>query len=260
MCFAASGPPRRRWSTSLARSASAMAASTATSRARRRCATRWPSAGSPAISDPLEEVAAAEGPAPERLRRWLDPLIAAKRQQRARGPGAVRDLRQLAGEVPRGGQGACRRRSSSSSRASSPTASSAARSRSRTPMAAARAVFDATARFHNPAHAGGWSDPAIDAGVRGGLVSPPRGADGARRSTPRFRLRFQSERKSGNYGVDVRGGHDRGVGGVAGFGCDPVSDAGPLRPLTALSAMKPGLVRDSDEYTRARNAYPVVLA
>ena len=28
---------------------------------------------------------------------------------------------------------------------------------------AARAVFDATTRFHNPAHAPQWSDPGIDA-------------------------------------------------------------------------------------------------
>jgi hypothetical protein len=31
------------------------------------------------------------------------------------------------------------------------------------PYAAARAVFDATTRFHNPAHAAQWTDPAIDA-------------------------------------------------------------------------------------------------
>ncbi|ONI88434.1 TetR family transcriptional regulator [Saccharothrix sp. ALI-22-I] len=31
------------------------------------------------------------------------------------------------------------------------------------PARTARAVFDATARFHNPAHAGEWSDPDIDA-------------------------------------------------------------------------------------------------
>jgi hypothetical protein len=29
--------------------------------------------------------------------------------------------------------------------------------------AAARAVFDATTRFHNPAHAAQWTDPEIDA-------------------------------------------------------------------------------------------------
>jgi hypothetical protein len=30
------------------------------------------------------------------------------------------------------------------------------------PMAAARAVLVATARFHHPAHAADWVDPAID--------------------------------------------------------------------------------------------------
>jgi Tetracyclin repressor-like, C-terminal domain len=42
------------------------------------------------------------------------------------------------------------------------------------PHAAARAVFDATARFHNPVHAAEWSDPQIDAeyeGARALLVS-----------------------------------------------------------------------------------------
>jgi Tetracyclin repressor-like, C-terminal domain len=33
--------------------------------------------------------------------------------------------------------------------------------------AAARAVFDATARFHNPVHAAEWSDPGIDAAYKG---------------------------------------------------------------------------------------------
>ena len=35
------------------------------------------------------------------------------------------------------------------------------------PAAAGRAVFDATARFHNPAHAAEWSDPGIDAAFEG---------------------------------------------------------------------------------------------
>jgi hypothetical protein len=33
--------------------------------------------------------------------------------------------------------------------------------------AAARSVFDATARFHNPRHAAEWSDPGIDAAFDG---------------------------------------------------------------------------------------------
>ena len=35
------------------------------------------------------------------------------------------------------------------------------------PATAGRAVFDATARFHNPTHAPEWSDPGIDAAYEG---------------------------------------------------------------------------------------------
>ena len=38
---------------------------------------------------PLAAIAAENGPAPERLRRWLEALIAGKRQQSAGRPGAV---------------------------------------------------------------------------------------------------------------------------------------------------------------------------
>ena len=37
----------------------------------------------------------------------------------------------------------------------------------RDPQVAARATFDATSRFHNPAHAAEWSDPRIDAAYEG---------------------------------------------------------------------------------------------
>ena len=35
------------------------------------------------------------------------------------------------------------------------------------PATAARAVFDATGRFHNPAHAAAWSEPGIDEAFEG---------------------------------------------------------------------------------------------
>jgi hypothetical protein len=35
------------------------------------------------------------------------------------------------------------------------------------PVAAGRTVFDATARFHNPAHAAEWADPGIEAAFEG---------------------------------------------------------------------------------------------
>jgi Tetracyclin repressor-like, C-terminal domain len=58
------------------------------------------------------------------------------------------------------------------------------------PAGTGRAVFDATARFHNPAHAPEWFNPGIDAAyervralVLNGLT--PRRSRRARRGTPR---------------------------------------------------------------------------
>lgn len=114
------------------------------------------------ISEPLAAVAEDDGPAPETLRRWLDLLVSSKRTKALEEPelfatyveltaGAREVVRrhvdtlhaQLAHIIERGvAEGAF-------------AVEDAA--------AAARAVFDATARFHNPAHAPGWSDPGIDA-------------------------------------------------------------------------------------------------
>ena len=118
------------------------------------------------ISDPLREVAAGEGPAPERLRRWLELLISSKRSRALEGPelfatyvrlvaesrevivAHVRNLtEQLAAIVADGVE-----------RAEFAVVDS---------TAAGRAVFDATSRFHNPAHVSEWSDPNIDAAFEG---------------------------------------------------------------------------------------------
>jgi AcrR family transcriptional regulator len=118
------------------------------------------------VSVPLAEVAAEEGPAPERLRRWLELLIASKRGRALADPelfatyvGLAAESREVitahveelvgqltrivADGVERGEFGVA------------------------DPAAAARAVFDATGRFHNPAHAAEWSDPGIDAAFEG---------------------------------------------------------------------------------------------
>jgi AcrR family transcriptional regulator len=118
------------------------------------------------ISDPLLEVAAGEGPATARLRRWLDLLISSKRGRALEDPelfatyvqlvaesrevviAHVRTLtEQLAGIIAEGverGEFAAV-----------------------DPAVTSRAVFDATARFHNPVHAGEWADPNIDAAFEG---------------------------------------------------------------------------------------------
>ena len=114
------------------------------------------------ISEPLEAVATGKGTAPERLRRWLDLLVTSKRRKALDDPelfatyieltADARDIvrahvdtlvcqlaRIIADGVARGEL----------------EGSSATR--------VARAVFDSTARFHNPVHAAEWSDSGIDA-------------------------------------------------------------------------------------------------
>ena len=113
------------------------------------------------VSAPLEEIAAEDGPAEERLQRWLALLSATKRRKALDDPelfatymALVADSRavvdrhvdhlveQIAHIIAAGAeQGAFAVRD---------------------PRSAARAVLDATARFHNPAFAAQWSDPGLD--------------------------------------------------------------------------------------------------
>ena len=114
------------------------------------------------ISGPLGEIAAEPGPAADRLRRWLDGLIAAKHAKVLNDPelfatyGVLAEearevvaehvaalVDQVAAILADGvGQGAFAVAN---------------------PAPSARAVLDATGRFHNPAHAAEWTDPAIGA-------------------------------------------------------------------------------------------------
>jgi AcrR family transcriptional regulator len=132
------------------------------------------------ISEPLAAIATEEGPAPERLERWLDRLVADKRRKALDDPELFATYIELAGEAREVvkahvdalvgqlaqiiGDGVSRREFQASD-----------------PLATARAVFDATARFHNPAHASEWADAGIDSAyenaralVLAGL-SPKRG-------------------------------------------------------------------------------------
>jgi AcrR family transcriptional regulator len=133
------------------------------------------------ISDPLEAVVRGKQPAPERLRVWMDQLMAAKRRR-------VRDEQELfatygilaadAREVVKAHVdtlvGQAERIIADGMKAGVFTVKDA--------KVAARSVFDATARFHNPAHAAEWSDPQIDTAfegvwslVRAALTAPGSG-------------------------------------------------------------------------------------
>jgi AcrR family transcriptional regulator len=112
------------------------------------------------VSEPLAEVANAEGPAPERLRDWLG-MLAASKQERARDdPELFATYVQIAGESR---EVITEHVSSLVDQLARIIANGIEQGEFDVaePHRAARAVFDATSRFHNPANAASWSDPEI---------------------------------------------------------------------------------------------------
>jgi AcrR family transcriptional regulator len=118
------------------------------------------------ISSPLGTIAEERGSAVERLKRWLDLLVGTKRRRAVEDHelfAAYRELAAVARDVVNAhveqliaqlariiSDGVARGELSASD-----------------PAATARAVFDATARFHNPVHAPEWSDPSIEGAYEG---------------------------------------------------------------------------------------------
>jgi AcrR family transcriptional regulator len=114
------------------------------------------------ISEPLAAVAGKEGPAPARLRRWLDLLILSKRRRALDDPELFATYVHLAGDA----RGVIVAHVETLVRQLACIIADGVEQGEfavEDPDAAARAVFDATGRFHNPAHASEWSDPGIDA-------------------------------------------------------------------------------------------------
>lgn len=118
------------------------------------------------ISAPLAAVATEEGPAPERLRRWLDLLITAKRGKALDEPELFATYMELVADAR---EVVMTHVSTLVEQIAQIITDGVARGEFAVvdPTAAARAVFDATARFHNPVHAPEWSDPNIDAAFAG---------------------------------------------------------------------------------------------
>ena len=113
------------------------------------------------IMPSLRAVAAQKGPAPARLRKLFDTLVAAKRRRAAEDPELfaayrtlakdaqsvaalhVDELIQLAATIIRAGV-------------------KDGTFRNVDPVAAARGVLVATSRFHHPVHFAEWADPGVD--------------------------------------------------------------------------------------------------
>ena len=110
---------------------------------------------------PLRAIAAQPGSAPQRLRKLLDALIADKRRRAADDPELFATYRALAADA---------RFAAAYLEQLVDLAAVVIRSgvkegtfRAVDPVAVARAVLFATSRFHHPAHAAEWADPATDA-------------------------------------------------------------------------------------------------
>jgi AcrR family transcriptional regulator len=118
------------------------------------------------ISEPLEAIAAGKGTAPQRLERWLDRLVQTKRRKALEDPELFATYIELAADAREVVRAHVERLIDQLDRIIADGAAHGALVADH-PRAAARAVFDATSRFHNPAHAVEWSDPQVDAAYEG---------------------------------------------------------------------------------------------
>ena len=113
------------------------------------------------ISTPLARIAAAEGPAPDRLRNWLDQLVLSKQARAREDPELFATYTRLAAEAREVIEAHVK---ALTDQLAGIIADGIARDELDVsdPEAAARALFDATSRFHNPANAAVWADPGIN--------------------------------------------------------------------------------------------------
>lgn len=114
------------------------------------------------LSAPLAEVAAENGAAEERLRRWLDLLIRAKQSRALNDPELFANYQTLASEAR---EVVLAHVDTLVGQLTQIIADGVAQGDFTVtdPRTAARAVFDATSRFHKPTHMAEWSDPTLAA-------------------------------------------------------------------------------------------------
>jgi AcrR family transcriptional regulator len=114
------------------------------------------------ISGALEAVAREKGPAPERLGRWLDLLVEGERRKALDDPELFATYVALAGEAREVIRAHVETLVGQLARIIADGIAGGEFVAGDHDVAA-RAAFDATSRFHNPAHVAEWSCPQIDA-------------------------------------------------------------------------------------------------
>ncbi|ACC80133.1 TetR family transcriptional regulator [Nostoc punctiforme] len=113
------------------------------------------------VSIPLAAIAEEQGSAVEQLHRWFEQLMIMKRQKVLDEPELFATYSAIAQEA-RGVVQAHIVELVNQVAAIVESGISSNEFRVTDPQAAAKAVFQATVRFHHPAHASEWSDPDID--------------------------------------------------------------------------------------------------
>ncbi|RBM20227.1 TetR family transcriptional regulator [Streptomyces sp. PT12] len=115
-------------------------------------------------TEQLESVAERQGPAEERLVDWLTGLFAAKRRKAGDDPELFATYTSLVGEHSEAvDQHVTDLEGQLARIIEDGRAQGTFTGLSSGPDTAARAVFQATARFHDPSYAPQWSDPSADA-------------------------------------------------------------------------------------------------
>jgi AcrR family transcriptional regulator len=129
---------------------------------------------------PLEKIAEGSGPAPARLERWLRTLFAIKHKKVCDDPEMFATYLALAQEACEAVKAHKERLCDQVAHILSDGVKQGAFHVTDVKVSA-RAVFDATIRFHHPAHSDEWSDPALAARIDAvlalllrGLEAPPR--------------------------------------------------------------------------------------
>jgi AcrR family transcriptional regulator len=114
------------------------------------------------VSAPLKSIAQEQGPAPARLERWLRALCSAKQKKVCDDPEMFQTYLTLAREacsaVKAHREGLMEQITAMIADGVEQGVFEVADAKT-----SARAIFDATIRYHHPAHAEEWKDPALEA-------------------------------------------------------------------------------------------------
>src|SRR4030088_2049360 len=141
----------------------------------------------------LADVVNGDQPAPQRLRRWLATLFEAKRKKALEDPELFATYSVLAAEASTAVAAHIQDLIGELTRIIA-EGTAAGDFSTVDPAVSAATVFDATTRFHHPAHAAEWSTPGIDAAfdavcslVLAGLQAPTEGDHPTERPPPHSR-------------------------------------------------------------------------